>query len=296
LCWPIKNKKQKSFLKEIVISVKISWQFFNQNWGLISERVNGALKTLWYVFVNGECFMTQTSLELNTRAKSLAKDYLNTEGKLLDLLIQMKRKKVFSELNYTSIFDYCERALNLSRAQSFYFKSVADKSEEVPQIQKAIAQGNLTLSQARRIVPVITPQNQEAWIEKARTLTQKELEREVTEVNPKPRVIEKEAPEKRLERAEKRKSGNLSTVSSRKFSESKMLPRKRIPIPNRIKLQKLKLAQNQCSYTSADGPRCPQRLWLELHHVKPISKGGGNEMENLVYLCGFHHRNLHQGG
>jgi hypothetical protein len=106
--------------------------------------------------------MTHDFLELDTLARSLAKDYLNTESKLLDLLISMKRKKVFPELNYTGIFDYCERALNLSRAQSFYFKSVANKAEEVPQIQKAMAQGNLTLSQARRIVPVITPQNQEA--------------------------------------------------------------------------------------------------------------------------------------
>jgi hypothetical protein len=98
-------------------------------------------------------------------AKSLAKDYLNTESKLLDLLIQMKQKKVFPELNYTGIFDYCESGLKLSRAQSFYFKSVAEKSEEVPEIQKTISQGSLTLSQARRIVPVITPQNQETWIE-----------------------------------------------------------------------------------------------------------------------------------
>jgi hypothetical protein len=108
-------------------------------------------------------------------------------------------------------------------------------------------------------------------------------------------ILEKEAPEKRLERAEKRKSRNVSTISSRKLSENKMLPQKRVPIPNRIKLQKLKLAQNQCSYTSSDGRRCPQRLWLELHHKKPVSIGGGNEKENLVYLCSSHHRNLHLG-
>jgi glutaredoxin len=305
------------------------------------------LKTCGMSCVNGECFMTQTSLEFDTRAKSLAKDYLNTESKLLDLLIQMKRKKVFPELNYNSIFDYCERALNLSRAQSFYFKSVAEKSEEIPEIQKAIAQGNLTLSKARRIVPVITPQNQEAWIEKARTLTQKVLEREVIEVNPKARVIEKlkpvapklselkvgitteteahlkrlqkiysqkkqrfvslaevvalmaksvlekEAPERRLERAEKRKSGRLSTISSRKLSKTKPLLPKRVPISQKIKLQKQFEAQNQCIYTSSDGRRCPQRLWLELHHVKPVSMGGGNERKNLVYLCSSHHRSPH---
>ncbi|MFM8313494.1 MAG: hypothetical protein ACKOA8_04350 [Deltaproteobacteria bacterium] len=102
----------------------------------------------------------------------------------------MKKEKVFIELNTTGIFDYCERALNLSRAQSYYFKSVAEKSEEVPELKKSIVQGTLTLSQARRIVPVINPSNQQLWITKAQTLTQKELEREVTEVNPKAHIRE----------------------------------------------------------------------------------------------------------
>jgi hypothetical protein len=109
-------------------------------------------------------------------------------------------------------------------------------------------------------------------------------------------VLEKEAPEKKLERAEKRKSGSVPTVSSRKLSENKMLSQKHVPVPKKIKLQKLKSAQNQCTYIGTDGRRCPQRLWLELHHKKPVSIGGGNEKENLVYLCSSHHRNLHQGG
>ena len=46
-------------------------------------------------------------------------------------------------------------------------------------------QGELTLSEARRIVPVITKENHAEWIGKAKELGQKELEREVTAVNPK---------------------------------------------------------------------------------------------------------------
>ena len=138
--------------------------------------------------------MKTLGLELDTLARSLAKEYLKTESKLLELLIQMKKEKVFVELNYTGIFDYCERALNLSRAQSYYFKSVAEKSEEVPELKQSILEGTLTLSQARRIVPVIHPQNQDVWITKAQTLTQKELEREVTKVNPKAHIIEKLKP------------------------------------------------------------------------------------------------------
>ena len=291
----------------------------------------------------GVCFMKMTAMELDTQAKGLAQYYLNTESKLLELLIKMKRQKTFLELNYTGIFDYCERALKLSRAQSYYFKSVAEKSEEVPEIGEAISQGNLTLSQARRIVPVITPENKDLWLSKAQTLSQKELERQVTEVNPKSRVIEKLkpvapalselklgvsseteaqlkrlqeiysqkkqrfvtlaevialmtqdtleriAPEKKLERVRKPK-----TISSRKHSIPIQPSQRRMPVPQRIKLQKLNEAQNQCTYTSSDGRRCEQRLWLELHHKRPVSQGGGNEKENLQFLCSSHHRTLHE--
>ena len=138
--------------------------------------------------------MKDTAHSLDEKAKGLAVNYLRTEGELLCLLVQMRQQKVFAELNYSGIFDYCEKALKLSSAQAFYFKTVAEKSEEVPQIKKAVAQGELTLSQARRIVPVVTQENHEQWIAKAKSLPQRELEREVTAVNPKARVQEKIRP------------------------------------------------------------------------------------------------------
>ncbi len=120
----------------------------------------------------------------------LAKDYLYTEGALLTVLMEMKRHRVFAELNYSGIFDYCERALRLSRAQAYYFKTVAEKSEVVPELKMAIDQGELTLSAARRIAPVVTAENQRHWIEKAKNLSQANLERAVTEANPKAHVKE----------------------------------------------------------------------------------------------------------
>ncbi len=127
--------------------------------------------------------MNETKL-LDEKATTLAKQYLHTEAELLEVLIQMRKKQVFAELNYSGIFEYCEGRLKLSRAQSYYFKSVAEKSDEVPEINQAIQQGQLTLSQARRIVPVINQENKTEWIEKAKSLNQTELERQVNEVNP----------------------------------------------------------------------------------------------------------------
>jgi hypothetical protein len=42
-------------------------------------------------------------------------------------------------------------------------------------------------------------------------------------------------------------------------------------------------------------PSCRHATWVDVHHVVPREEGGGHEPENLVTLCGAHHRALHRG-
>jgi hypothetical protein len=75
--------------------------------------------------------------------------------------------------------------LSLSEAQAFYFKSVAEASVKAPKLKEAVQKGELSLSLARRIAPVITQETQIHWIDLAKKPPQKELEREVQQANPK---------------------------------------------------------------------------------------------------------------
>jgi hypothetical protein len=43
-------------------------------------------------------------------------------------------------------------------------------------------------------------------------------------------------------------------------------------------------------------PGCGGRAFTQVHHVKHRAHFGGNEMTNLVELCWFHHRLVHEGG
>jgi len=43
-------------------------------------------------------------------------------------------------------------------------------------------------------------------------------------------------------------------------------------------------------------PGCENRRWLDAHHVEHWIHGGQTAVENLVLLCSFHHRLLHEGG
>jgi hypothetical protein len=42
-------------------------------------------------------------------------------------------------------------------------------------------------------------------------------------------------------------------------------------------------------------PGCRNSLYLDLHHLTPRAEGGPNVDENLVTLCGIHHRAAHAG-
>jgi hypothetical protein len=43
-------------------------------------------------------------------------------------------------------------------------------------------------------------------------------------------------------------------------------------------------------------PGCTARHFVEGHHVKHWAHGGETSLANLVQLCGFHHRLVHEGG
>jgi hypothetical protein len=43
-------------------------------------------------------------------------------------------------------------------------------------------------------------------------------------------------------------------------------------------------------------PGCEHGRFLEAHNVRHWANGGETSLENLVHLCSFHHRELHEGG
>lgn len=122
---------------------------------------------------------------IHEKALRLARDYLQAEIKLVEILQIVNRKKVFKRMGYTSLYSYCVEALKLPAEQVYRFNGVAKKCDEIPELKSAISDGTLNVSRARRIVSVIKAENQKDWIEKAAILPQRELEKEVAKVNPK---------------------------------------------------------------------------------------------------------------
>ena len=68
----------------------------------------------------------------------------------------------------------------------------------------------------------------------------------------------------------------------------------RVSIPATIKHQVYIESEGRCSYINAQGKRCQSRTFLQIHHDKPVARGGGNEPSNLSLLCAGHHRVVHE--
>jgi 5-methylcytosine-specific restriction endonuclease McrA len=64
---------------------------------------------------------------------------------------------------------------------------------------------------------------------------------------------------------------------------------KRSTIPAHIR-KRLLHPSAKCEYKNSDGKLCQNTRYLQVDHIKSVSLGGGNELENLQVLCGVHNR------
>lgn len=279
------------------------------------------------------------SFQLDKKAKDLASQYLICERELLSVLMDMDEKKIFLSLGFSGIFNYCRNALHFSESQAGYFSSIARKSRVVPELGKAVVSGELSISQARRLLSVINPRNQEEWIQKAGNMSQKQLEKEVATQNP--RVVEEKikpvaenrhllrlgVSDRLLEKWERarsilsKKEGRVinleetlegivdifllkdDPVEKAKRSALRSEPAAkpnvasqpadfsrdgRKPIPAKVKHEVNLRDGGNCTV-----PGCANNIFTELHHVKPVSHGGQNTVENIFTTCSAHHRLIH---
>ena len=261
----------------------------------------------------------------------MAKTYKQSEAELLSVLISLERSDGFRRLNYPNLFVYCRKALALSEAQACYFLKVARTADKVPELVDAVTSGAISLSQARRVASVITPETAALWIEKAANLPQRELERAVTVANPKSVVREKIKPiapersemrlgisvklEHKLQRVREvlshTKKSHVTLETALEEMVDLFLERKDpVEKAKRVRLKTSKPSsgrsvpaatkhevnrrdEGKCQALLPNREVCGSPLWVEQHHVRPRSHGGPNIPANLITLCSQHHKMQH---
>ena len=279
---------------------------------------------------------------LHSKALQISKSFRELESDLLETLIQIDTCRAYKKLGYSSLYQYVTQALKLAEGTAYNFITVARKAIEVPELQVEVSKGNLSISQARRIVPVLKPHNKEKWLPMAITLTQRGLEKEVASENPKTLtperskyvsknrlnlnfgvsevIFEKLQTAQDLVSQKSKKAASLEeTLESLldlylerkdpvlKAKRNNHKPHKPQPINrNLTSLTRVRRAlpakvlhqihlrdQRRCQFKDEQNKVCQSSRFIDIHHIKPVAKGGTDHIENLLTVCKFHHTVLH---
>jgi hypothetical protein len=131
------------------------------------------------------------SAVIHQRILRAAEDYRRSEAELVELLLQIDDRRVYIERGHSSLFAYVVSELRLSASTAYNLICVARKSREIPELRQHLHAGKITLSNARKIVPVLKPENKSTWLSLASGLSHRALEKEVSRERPQASVSEK---------------------------------------------------------------------------------------------------------
>ncbi len=124
--------------------------------------------------------------QIHEQAVAIAGRFRKAEAELVDILQQVERHYIYLQKGYQSLHAYVVKELALSENVAYNLITVSRKAREVPELKAALANGTITLSNARKIVPVLSAAKPDSlqWINKASTLSQRALEKEIVKVRP----------------------------------------------------------------------------------------------------------------
>lgn len=122
--------------------------------------------------------------ELDEKAVSIATRYNALGAELLSVLQELDKYRGYLDFGSNSLFDYCVNRLKLSEGAAKNFIVVSRTAEKFPDLKKAIEAGEITISKARKIAPVLTKENSQTWIDLAKTNSSREIEKAVATEQP----------------------------------------------------------------------------------------------------------------
>ncbi len=64
----------------------------------------------------------------------------------------------------------------------------------------------------------------------------------------------------------------------------------RTPVPLRTRDAVFARDRGRCTFVGSDGKRCGETIRLHVDHIKPVARGGTNDMTNLRLLCAQHNQ------
>ncbi len=232
---------------------------------------------------------------------------------VLKYLAQVKKQKLHLKLGYSSLYKFLIKELTYSEGEAVARISALKLMMNESIIESRIKSGEMNLSKAAKISNLLDKYDSKikksdliAICEKVKDKSVRYTEDVVSRhLNiPKPKlknIILNESQIDKLNRA-RELYGDISDAElieillTEKLNEN--LPLKEVRskvkvsryIPKKVRHAAFTKSNHQCQFYSKSGKRCNEKRFLELDHIKPYSKNGLNNLENIQVLCSNHNK------
>ncbi|RYZ97351.1 MAG: HNH endonuclease [Proteobacteria bacterium] len=271
--------------------------------------------------------LSTVQTKLHERALAAAGRYRSAHAELLSLIMEVDEARLSAAFGLSSTYLYCREKLGLTEDVACSFISVARKARKIPELKAAVDAG-LDFTKAKQVSRVITPENQNELLKVAKASSCKQLERAIVKDHPRAAVVEsvrivaedRHKLELGLSQALLEKFRRAQTLECNKQSKAASLEdtlaallelylRKEDPVqkaqrapqprkPSSLAAEQIPAASRHAVNERDEGrcqiPACESERWIDIHHIKARCAGGTHAPENLITLCGFHHREHHR--
>ncbi len=220
-----------------------------------------------------------TAREIDCRLRAVIAFLQAVDFEMGCILREMQSRGLFRELGFPGLERYAAERLDLSVATARRLVALSRLEGRAPEVARAYRQGRIHGFQARVLARIADPASARAWVERARAVSLRRLERDADAV---PRdVIAFRAPPEVAELflAMRTRAGSLERLLAHAIATW---------------LDQGAQFEDYADF-ERDGwrctvPGCTARRNLQSHHIRFRSAGGPDEPWNRTTLCAHHHQ------
>ena len=117
--------------------------------------------------------------EVHREVLALCRRSSSIEHALAKQFVRIHAEKLHQQLGYASFLDYAVEALGLPPSKAEALLRIGRSLDGLPILDAAWAAGEIEWTKAREILKVLTPENEAAWVERAKHASNRELERDL---------------------------------------------------------------------------------------------------------------------
>jgi len=284
---------------------------------LILKPCYKSISFKWGTFMNEISKLSDTNLI--SEVKRLVSEERRLTADLLHYLCEVRRRRLFAQYGYPSLFTFCVKYLGYTEAQTQRRLEAMKAMIEIPEIEEKIKDGALSLtavaqaqsyfrSQEKEDRPVSVEAKREVLLS-LENKTTRECERELIKLSgEKPLPQEKS---KLVSQTHTQVTMNLPHILLEKLERIKSLLSHKNPNMTQAELLNAMadivlreidqsrrgvsvariVNERKCSYVSPiTGEKCQSSYFLEIDHIIPKALGGDSRPENLRLLCKTHNQ------